>query len=74
MTNYSIYHQGKKIVIDIDGFQYAVYASDIYHMYSFDGGQWRRIKAPALNHKCSIFGNTIIGDIFQTLQTYAQNQ
>jgi hypothetical protein len=68
------YIKGKKIVLSRDGWLYAIYASDIHHLYCHEGGRWRRMKAPARNHKCAVGGNTNIGDIFETLQAIAKQQ
>ena len=68
MKRFRFFNEGKKQIIEMDGYQYAVYASSPYHLYTHEGGQWRRIKAPAKSYKCAWFGNSIIGNIFAMLQ------
>jgi len=42
---------GKKIIIQFDGYAYAIYHSSPYHLYAENGSgsAWRRVRAPASN-------------------------
>jgi hypothetical protein len=63
MNNFMYYTQGKKHIVEMDGWRYAVYASSPYHLYEHNANGWTRIKAPQRWHK-----GKMIGNIFQLLK------
>ncbi len=67
MKALNITTEGKKLVLEIDGYKYAVYPSSPYNLYKHEGGKWRRMSGLWV-HRCPLYGNTIIGDIYEALQ------
>ena len=43
----NLYRHDKKVVCEIDGYLYAVYLSDPYHLWAKDSSKWNRIPAPS---------------------------
>ena len=60
MKNYT---QGKKHIVEVDGWMYAIYASSPYHLWEYNANGWTRLKAPQLWHR-----ETFIGHIFKLLK------
>ena len=68
MTNYLYYTQGKKHIIEVDGWMYAIYKSSPYHLYEYNARGWVRINAPRSQRL------VMIGRIFGNLQYIAKNK